>query len=339
MWFKQVLDYKSVKSAKSKAVQLLLFLITVFYSGSTIQAAADTLGQSRYTLVRTYKTIDTIRLQLSICKPAGFSPNKLYPSIVFFHGGGWNRAHRDQFLPQAKYLAEQGMVAILADYRVRSVHGTTPFDALDDARSAIRYVKIHARELGVDTGKLVAAGGSAGGQLAAACDLIDPGVPCRGELRVDARPKALVLFNPVINNGPGQFGYDRITERFKEISPYHNISKGAAPSLIFSGEEDKTVGPEVIRAYQKCMELHGVRCDIHLYEGQVHGFYGYREDGDNVIFYDTMAKVLAFLRSLSILPNQHQELTDKTMKTITSGDSVEACHGASYPRSTTKHIS
>lgn len=47
------------------------------------------------------------------------------------------------------------------------------------------------------------------------------------------KPFALVLFNPVIDNGPGGYGRERIGDCYQEISPLHNISKGAAPAIIF----------------------------------------------------------------------------------------------------------
>src|SRR5690606_28802428 len=125
-------------------------------------------------------------------------------------------------------------------YRVKDRQQTTPFECVKDGRSAVRYLREHAEELGIDTGRIVAGGGSAGGHVAAAADLtaIDES---SDNLTVNARPNALVLFNPVFNNGPGNYGYDRLHDQYQAISPYHNIRKGAAPTIVFLGTKDNLI--------------------------------------------------------------------------------------------------
>ena len=86
---------------------------------------------------------------------------------MFFFGGAWTQWRPGQFEPQASYLAGRGMVAIRADYRVKNRHRATPADGVEDAKSAIRWVRQNASMLGVDPDRIVAAGGSAGGHLAA----------------------------------------------------------------------------------------------------------------------------------------------------------------------------
>src|SRR5690606_30010989 len=136
-----------------------------------------------------------------------------------------------------------------------------------------------AEELGIDTAYIAAGGGSAGGHIAAAADLtgIDEATD---NLSVDPRPDALVLFNPVFNNGPGNYGYERLTERYLEISPFHNIRKGAAPTIVFLGTQDKLIPVETAKEYQRKMQEVGSRCDLFLYEGQGHGFFNYSPKRD-----------------------------------------------------------
>jgi len=113
-----------------------------------------------------YKKIDTTELKLWIHYPE--KVKKKHAAIIFFHGGGWNNGSAEQFLPQSEYLASLGMVAISASYRLKNVHGTTPKEALEDAKSAIRYLRLNAKELNILPNKIAAGGGSAGGHLAAA---------------------------------------------------------------------------------------------------------------------------------------------------------------------------
>lgn len=244
-----------------------------------------------------YKTVDTTKLELRIFYPANYIKGKKLPAIILFFGGGWNNGNINQMAPQARHFAGMGMIAITADYRVRERQKTTPFEAVADAKSAIRFLRTKAKELDIDADRLAAGGGSAGGHIAAAADLTT--LDEKGEdLSISSRPNALVLFNPVFNNGPGQYGYDRVGDRYKEISPYHNIKPGAAPTIAFFGANDKLVPTATAQLYKKTMEENGNRCDLFIYEGQKHGFFNYKKNGDNKYFDLTMQEADKFLRSL-----------------------------------------
>jgi acetyl esterase len=245
--------------------------------------------------IRVYKKIDTLSLQLRIFRPAGFDASKKYPAIVFFFGGGWLNGSISQFQKQATYLASRGMVAILADYRVASRHHTTPFECVADGKSAIRYIRQHSTELGIDPDRIAAAGGSAGGHVAAAADLTKLDEPAEDQ-HISSRPNALVLFNPVFNNGPGEYGYDRIKDRFPEISPFHNIVKGAAPTVVFFGTKDKLVSVQTAEAYKSKMLEAGNRCELFLYPDQPHGFFNKGES-----FTQTLRQADIFLESLGYI--------------------------------------
>ena len=111
--------------------------------------------------------------------------------------GGKKRAEAAAAPPDAR-LAALGMVAYCADYRVRSRHKTSPFEAVADAKAAVRWIWRNAESQGVDQKRIVSAGGSAGGHLAACCGL----VAGHEELREGEPafiPAAMVLFNPVID--------------------------------------------------------------------------------------------------------------------------------------------
>ena len=110
-----------------------------------------------------YKSTPQGDLKLDVFLPAGHKPTNKRPVIVFFFGGGWATGAPNQFYQQARYFADRGFVAISADYRTFNKHKTTPFECVADGKSAIRWVREHAKELGVDTQKVVASGGSAGG--------------------------------------------------------------------------------------------------------------------------------------------------------------------------------
>ncbi|MFT0203523.1 alpha/beta hydrolase [Bacteroides thetaiotaomicron] len=85
--------------------------------------------------------------------------------LFSFFGGGWNSGSPKQFESQASYLNKYGVTVVLADYRTQKNAGTTPKEALMDAKSAMRYLKQHAMSIHVDPDKILAGGGSAGGHF------------------------------------------------------------------------------------------------------------------------------------------------------------------------------
>ena len=121
----------------------------------------------------TYKQIDTISLTLDVYYPTNYDTSSTYPAIIFFFGGGWISGGPGHFEHHARYFAQRGAVCFLADYRTQNRHQSTPFEALADAKSAMRFVREHAEQYRIDTHQIVAAGGSAGGHLAAATALIE----------------------------------------------------------------------------------------------------------------------------------------------------------------------
>ena len=168
------------------------------------------------------------------------------------------------------------MISILVDYRVESRNGTTPFDAVRDAKSAMRYIHSNAKVFHIKKNQIVASGGSAGGHLAAATgNIIGLNEPSENQ-KISARPNALVLFNPVFDNGPGGYGYDRAGERYHEISPIHNITKGAPPTIVFLGTKDQLIPVSTAERYKNKMDSVGSICKLFLYEGQRHGFFNFR---------------------------------------------------------------
>jgi acetyl esterase/lipase len=112
-----------------------------------------------------YKSIAGADLRLHVFAPSRQATERT-SAILFFFGGAWTNGSVEQFVPQSQYLAQRGMVAIIADYRVFGHHRTSALESMADARSAIRWVRSHAKELNVDPTRIAAGGGSAGGHIA-----------------------------------------------------------------------------------------------------------------------------------------------------------------------------
>ena len=248
-----------------------------------------------------YKTVGDTQLKLHIFNPKDLKSSDQRPAIVFFFGGGWNGGSPSQFYPHCAHLASRGMVAMAADYRVKSRNGTSPRECVMDGKSAVRWIRQHASELGVDPNKVLAGGGSAGGHVAAATGTTS-GMEEDGEdLTVSSRPNALVLFNPVYDNGPDGYGHDRVKEYWREISPMHNISEDTPPTIVFLGTKDKLIPVATAERYKELMEAKGQRCELHLYKDQPHGFFNYNKT-DN--YEKTVEQMDRFLVSLGYLKGE-----------------------------------
>ena len=268
--------------------------IIFFFFFNLILFSKSTLAQEQVV----YKTIDTLDLTLEIYRPKVTHESETYPAMVFFFGGGWNGGSTAQFEPHATYFSERGIVCFLVDYRVNSRNKTTPFESLMDAKSAMRFIRKNAATFQIDTSKIIASGGSAGGHLAAATALIEGFNDPNDDLSISTKPSALVLFNPVIDNGPGGYGFERIGEQFKDFSPLHNIREGAPPTVIFLGTKDELIPVETMNYYQTVMKKVGSRCDLFLYEGQPHGFFNFKNPE---YFEKTIREADRFLQSTGFL--------------------------------------
>lgn len=242
-------------------------------------------------------------LKLYFLYPEGIKAEEKRPAIVFFFGGGWTGGSVQSFAMQGRELADRGMIAILADYRTRNRYGTDPSACVQDAKSAMRYVKKNADRLQIDTMRLAAGGGSAGGHLAAATATVEGFDSPEDDLSVSPVPNALVLFNPVFNNAPEPegYGYSRIKQYFPQFSPYHNITPGAPPALILLGTEDHLIPVPVAESFVRKMHDVGSYCEMELYEGAGHGFFNYNKKNGSRYYRPVLDRVILWLESLGYI--------------------------------------
>jgi acetyl esterase/lipase len=192
------------------------------------------------------------------------------------------------------------MIAMTASYRVQSRNGTTPFEAVKDARSAMRWVRQHAAEIGIHKKKIIVGGGSAGGHLALSTAILDHVNDTGDDLSISPVPDAMVLFNPVANTMPEGYGFDVLGERAEELSPYHHIDGDVPPAIIFHGSADSTVPVSNVEDFCDAMKESGNRCELIVYADQAHGFFNYGKSG-HAFYMLTVAEMDRFLQSLGYL--------------------------------------
>jgi len=270
----------------------------------------------------TYRQVGDVTLDLWVNAPLGDPPSSSpRPAVLFFYGGGWNGGTTEQFRVHGEYLASLGMVAVLVEYRVKSRHGTAPEDCVSDAFAAMRMVRGSAKAWGIDPDRIAAAGGSAGGHLAACTALLPEAPPLPGDTvqQADVRPNALVLFNPGLVIGPVPPQDDEFIDvadfkpgRFAanaspDISPYRHLNRHPNMSLprtlILHGDADTTTPIAGIHAFAAKATARGQHCDVAVYPGMGHGFFNLRAGAgkaDN--FIDTLTRTVTFFHKLDWLP-------------------------------------
>src|SRR5206468_5584915 len=141
-----------------------------------------------------------------------------------------------------------------------------------DGRSALRYVRGHAPELGVDPQKLVVSGGSAGGHVAAATALFE-GIEEAGEdTKVSCTPNAMVLLFPVIDTSKEGYGNAKCGADWEKISPLHKVKAGLPPTITFHGTGDTTTPFKGAKLFHEAMLKAGNRSELVVNEGGKHGY-------------------------------------------------------------------
>ncbi len=259
----------------------------------------------------TYKEINGKAFQLHVFEPPkSVAESSNRACIVFFFGGGWSSGDPKQFYGQSRALADLGMVAMSAEYRVTSRDQSKVVDSIADAQDAVAYVRGHAADLKIDPERIAVGGGSAGGHLAAAVATLNYRGTQPNLSKADYRPNALVLFNPALVLAPVdslalparkqiESLEARIGDKPESASPYHHISGDLAPTIIFHGRADTTVPFATVEIFRTKARGLGADCRLMGYDGEGHGFFNrdrpkYRETSDAMVQF---LKDLRFIES------------------------------------------
>jgi acetyl esterase/lipase len=255
--------------------------------------------ENKLTPTRTvvYKHVAGVPRMLHIFEPAGHKPTDRRACYVVIHGGGWNGGTPRKSYAYANWFAKLGMVGISVEYSLIAKHGLTPYDSAKDGRSAARYIKAHAAELGIDPARVVITGSSAGGHVAVGTALFDGIDDPADDLSTSPMPAALVLYYPVIDTSADGYGNARCGEAWQTISPLHRVKSGTPPTLQFHGTGD-TVTPFIgAERFRDAMTAEGNHCELVVHPGGVHGYFNYDLD----LFTQTMNKTAQFLVEQGLL--------------------------------------
>jgi acetyl esterase/lipase len=173
-----------------------------------------------------------------------------------------------------------------------------------DATSAVRWLRSHSAELGLDPSRLVAAGGSSGGHLALSTAVFSQYSETGENESIPATPNALVLFNPAVDttHGPARL-VERFGSRAAEASPLHHLHPGLPPTLILHGKADAVVPYSDAEVFcERAAEL-GNSCTLIGYDRAPHGFFNqdHPQNVDGRWYWDTLLEMDRFLTTLGYL--------------------------------------
>ncbi len=246
----------------------------------------------------TYKTVGDRQLKLHVFEPEGHRPTDRRTVLLAVHGGGWTGGKVRDFYPLADHFAEQGLLGISLEYRLKNGDdGTTVFDCVRDVRSAVRWIREHAEGLGVDPDKIVVLGGSAGGHLAVSTALFDSVNDQRDDLNVSAQADALILMYPVIDTSAEGYGQAKIGPRWRELSPVHHVRGSLPPMLLFHGTADAVTPHAGAQRFHDRAVAAGNSCRLVTHPGGRHGYIIF----DPTEFQRALEEMQSFLRNEDLL--------------------------------------
>ena len=191
-------------------------------------------------------------LTLTVYRPNG---GGLFPAIVQIYGGAWQRGTPEDQSELGRYLGARGYVVFAIDYR----HAPRwPWPAqIADVRSALGWIRDHARDYGADVARLALVGRSAGGQLALLA-AYEPNAPrIRGVVsyygpvdladghRNPPKPDPLgirAIEEALLGGTP-----DSVPVRYREASPITYVTRRLPPTLLVYGGHDHVVEARVGR--------------------------------------------------------------------------------------------
>ncbi len=279
--------------AQPKSIPVLLFVLCGLVAVSAAEPLVRYMGpEAPAPETAVVKRVGGQEVKLEFFRPAVVAAGERRPAILWIHGGAWVGGTTEATTPHARYFASRGMFSANIVYRLASPNKLMVGDCLADCRSAMRYLREHAAELGINPGRIAVAGDSAGGHLAAALGTLPD--PDRGE---DSRPDAMLLYNPIVDMTEGDWiryavGGEALANKksprpsapenvalARSLSPLFHVKAGQVPAIILHGRADHVVPVSQAERFTAATRAVGGRCDLVIYENDIgHAFVlaGYR---------------------------------------------------------------
>jgi len=232
------------------------------------------------------------------------------PAVVFFHGGFWDTPMPTQFVPHCLHFASRGAVAVAAETRTSSRHGTSPVEAIEDARELIRWIRLNADTLNIDPARITI-GGAAGGAYLALLATMPKEKDLPPVNGVDSRPQALVLFSATVNTGPKSPHGARFPDAktAKKLNPGSLMRGKLPPMLLFHGKSDRIAPFDEVEKFRRRLRWRRNSCELVDFQRADHSFFNFNVSHQN--FELTVGAMDRFLVKHGLL-DAEQETADES---------------------------
>ena len=199
--------------------------------------------------------------------------------VLVLPGGGYRNRASYEGVPVAKKFNELGWHAATLEYRVAPSAYPAP---QQDAIRALKLIRSHADEWGVDKRSIAVLGFSAGGHLAACAGTIWREIDAdAGDAadREDARPDAMILCYPVIYLTRGHVGSGKNLlgmenpprERLAPLDLETRVTADTPPAFLWHTAADQTVDVHNSLDFAEAMWKQGLTAEVHVYPFGRHG--------------------------------------------------------------------
>jgi acetyl esterase/lipase len=265
----------------SKRASAFVVVALLSVSGYAARAVA---GEVEILPDLVYGHKDGLAMTLDVLKPKSGANGA---AILYMVSGGWvsRWSPPTQAVERFQFLLEKGFTMVI----VR--HGSSPRyhvpDAVSDVRRAVRFVRFHAKQWGVDPNRLGVHGGSAGGHLSLVLGMAsDAGDPAAEEpfMRESNRVASVVAYFPPVDLRTMARGAVPATEgqRFPalnfekekaaDISPILFVTPDDPPTLLIHGDADTTVNISHSQRMFQALQENRIESNFITLSGAGHGF-------------------------------------------------------------------
>jgi acetyl esterase/lipase len=277
-----------------KVVGAAVLMLLLHESGKAQLSESETMALSisrKYRIVSnvTYLKADNWEAKLDVYAAAG-SGVKPVPTLIYFHGGGWQGSDRIAASLSLVPFMALGWNVVNVDYRLTGV-SLAPA-AVEDCRCALRWVTGNAKQYGFDTKRIVVSGISAGGHLALMTGMapMSAGLDRRCVGRDELKVAAIINWCGITDvadllEGPNMqafavswLGSSPNREALaKQVSPLTYVRPGLPPILTIHGDQDPSVPYAHATRLHEALSRAGVSNRLVPLPGAKHGNYSQEE--------------------------------------------------------------
>ena len=248
-----------------------------------------------------YREVGGRRLRLDVYLPNDppVDPKRGRPVLLAIHGGGWRGGDKGDYGRSLAPLARHGLVVVAVEYRLSGPGVPSWPGNLEDIREAVRWVRSHALDYGIDSDRVAVIGSSAGGHLALMLGTTPGGAPARVRAVIDfygpTDLRALYALRTPVDQAIRMLlggTPETVPARYDAASPLRHVAPGAPPVLIVHGLADLLVPLDQSRSLAEALQKAEVPHRLLTVADARHGF------GLKAGTRDLIPEILAFLEGV-----------------------------------------